>query len=42
MGSGKSEYINNVENFLPNNYRLIKLELWKPKNKDSLEKVYLD
>ncbi|MCR8967649.1 KAP family NTPase [Streptococcus zalophi] len=39
-GSGKTEYIDKVISFLPPNYKLIKLELWKPKNKDSLEKKY--
>lgn len=37
-GSGKTEYLNKVESFLTSEYSMIRLELWKPHNKDSLAK----
>ena len=35
-GSGKTEYLKEVENVSNNNFKFVYLELWKPKNKASL------
>lgn len=37
-GSGKSEYLEKVESYLPKQYKCVRLMLWKPRNKATLAK----
>lgn len=37
-GSGKSEYLEKVESYLPKKYKFVRLMLWKPRNEATLAK----
>lgn len=37
-GSGKSEYLKNVESYLPKQFKFVQLTLWKPSSKATLAK----